>query len=85
MLDRYECKLKLEEVMRQKGISQRKLAKLSGVSRTYISELISGKFDNPTIFIISRLMVGLECSFEELVQINPKIDMTQYKYYPSCG
>lgn len=65
-----ECSLKLKEVMEQKGMSQRRLSILSGVSRAYINNLVQGDYSNPGILIISRLCVGLQCSFDELVEIN---------------
>lgn len=72
-----ECTLKLKEVMEMKGISQRRLSILSGVSRTYIHNLINGDYSNPGILVISRLCIGLQCSFDELVEINPNMSMEQ--------
>jgi transcriptional regulator with XRE-family HTH domain len=59
-------KIKLTEIRNQKKWSQSKLSLISGVSRTYISEIEAGKY-NPTIDIICKLTKALGCSLDDLV------------------
>ncbi len=80
-----ECELRLAEIMKQKGMNKTQLSKLSGVSRPYISEIANDLRDNPSIFIVSRLCVGLDCTIDELIRVNPNMDMAEYRYYPSCS
>lgn len=55
----------LKEIRQKKGLSIKKLAKLSGVSSSYISE-IENEIKMPTILIICKLAKGLKCSPYEL-------------------
>jgi transcriptional regulator with XRE-family HTH domain len=57
--------LKLKELRRRRKLSQRQLSKRAGVSRSYISELESGKYD-PTK-TICKLCNALDCAPNELV------------------
>lgn len=66
-MDAYEFKLK--EFMLRQGINRTKLAELSGVSRPYISQMLSGKHI-PRVDIVCKLCIALECSLSELIQIN---------------
>lgn len=59
-------KIKVEELRRKKRWSQSKLSIISGVSRTYISEIESGKY-NPTIDIVCKLAKALNCKLDDLV------------------
>lgn len=58
----------LDEVMKEKSISVRRLSYLSGVSRTYISQLRSGAYENPTIYIVSCLARALNVTVDELIK-----------------
>lgn len=59
-------KIKLEEVRMKKGWSQRKLSLISGVSRSYISQIESGQYI-PTADILCKLSKALECTINDLV------------------
>lgn len=52
---------RVKTIRRDKGISVYKLAKLSGVSSTYLYEVEQGK-KQPTVDIISRICDALEVS-----------------------
>ncbi len=58
-------KSNLKSVRNAKGISVRKLAELSGCSRSHISD-IENNFRNPTINTICLLAVALDVRPEEL-------------------
>lgn len=71
MITSNEYTLKLSNIMEEKEISQRKLSILSGVSRPYISQILSGKHI-PRLDIVCKICEGLQCSLNELVEINKK-------------
>lgn len=50
-----------------RGISQRELARLSGVERVYINQLIHGKAKSVGIPIAQKLARGLDISVSELI------------------
>lgn len=55
----------LKAVRKEKGISQRELAELVGVSRNTISSIETGQF-NPTAKLALILCVALDKKFEDL-------------------
>ncbi|MDR1219191.1 MAG: helix-turn-helix transcriptional regulator [Treponema sp.] len=57
----------LQEARKNKGISQEKLAELSGLHRTYISDLERG-LRNPTLSTIVTLANALEMTVSELLK-----------------
>jgi transcriptional regulator with XRE-family HTH domain len=57
----------LQNARKTKGISQEKLAELSGLHRTYISDLERG-IRNPTLSTIVTVANALETSASELLQ-----------------
>lgn len=59
-------RLKLSEVRRARGWSQRKLGMISGLSRSHISEMEKGMYD-PTIKTICRLCKALGCTPNDLI------------------
>jgi len=59
-------KIRLEEVRRAKKWSQSKLAIMSGVGRSYISEIESGKYC-PTADVICKLCFALKCTPNDLI------------------
>lgn len=56
----------LKEVREKRGISQSKLAKLSGVSRPMINHLESG-IRNPTVIVFHALATALEVDLGKLI------------------
>lgn len=57
----------LKKIAKSKDISMYKLSKDSGVSQSYISELVSGKQNNPTMDIAKKLARTLNVSIDELI------------------
>jgi len=57
----------LQEARKNRGISQEKLAELSGLHRTYISDLERG-LRNPTLSTIVTVATSLEMTASELLQ-----------------
>ena len=60
-------KNKLEEIRKQKGISQEELAKKCAVSRQTINAIENNKYD-PTLSLAFRLARELELTVDELFQ-----------------
>lgn len=59
--------LNLKRIRIEKQIKQRKLSELSGVSRSYISEIESNTHDNITVNVICKLCKALEITPNELI------------------
>jgi len=55
----------LKKIRKEKGISQRELAQLIGVSRNTISSIETGQF-NPTAKLALILCIALDKKFEDL-------------------
>jgi len=58
----------LKRLLAEKGLSQRKLAKLSGVDRGYINSLIKGRAGSITIRILRQLAEALMVEPEIFLQ-----------------
>ncbi|KOM89544.1 helix-turn-helix transcriptional regulator [Clostridium botulinum] len=52
-------KINLKEIRENKGISERQLSKITGISQGYISDLESGK-KSPTVRMLYRIANALE-------------------------
>jgi len=57
--------LNLTKLRKKKKLSQRQLSKRAGVSRSYISELESGKYDPSKVIV--KLCIALECEPNQLI------------------
>ena len=55
----------LKQIRKEKGISQRELAELVGVSRNTISSIETGQF-NPTAKLALILCIALDKKFEDI-------------------
>lgn len=74
-MDRIPFGEHLRNVRKEKGLSIRELARRSGVSNAYISQLENDKTKNPTYEIIGKLAKGLGIATTELVNANdPTLD-----------
>lgn len=58
---------RLQEIRKSKGISQEKLAEMSGLHRTYISSLERGA-RNPTITTLQSLAIALNVKISFLLE-----------------
>lgn len=59
--------LKIKEIRTKKGLTQKELSKLSGVSETYIGDLERNEKE-PTISILCRIAKALEVDIKELFE-----------------
>ena len=62
-----QIKLNVGKIKISKGISKTELSRKTGVSRNYLSELETGKHNNPTIKVLCKIALVLNCSLEDLV------------------
>lgn len=60
-------KLRLTQIRKQRRLSMTRLSKLSGVARGYISNIESGRYDNPTLKIICSLCRALNCTPNDII------------------
>lgn len=58
--------LNLQNLRREKGLSQEELAFRSGIHQTYLSGVERGK-RNPTALVLQKIAVALESDIERLV------------------
>ncbi|RIA77855.1 putative transcriptional regulator [Anaeroplasma bactoclasticum] len=56
---------RVQEIRKQKGLSQEKLASMIGVSRNTISSIETGQYE-PTAKIALLLCIALDLKFEDL-------------------
>lgn len=68
MMQKYTIKYHLYDLRAQAGLTERQLAELSGISKTQISQIESGK-GNPTIHTICALALALDVSPDKLFSI----------------
>lgn len=62
--------IRLRELRSEKDLSLSELSRVTGLSMSTISEIENGKCINPTCITLIKLTKGLNCKFEELVNIN---------------
>ncbi|MBE7032021.1 MAG: helix-turn-helix transcriptional regulator [Ruminococcaceae bacterium] len=58
-------KLRIIELCKQKGITVNKLATISGVTQSTLSNITSGRNNSTTISTIKKLCDGLDITVEE--------------------
>lgn len=75
-----EIKIHLRKIRKQKGLTQKELAKLSYISTAYISELELEK-RMPTIFVLVKLARVLSVKISDLVSVTEDGFRSTYKYF----
>lgn len=58
----------LKKILLEKSISQYRLSKDSGISQSYLSELINGKYNNPSVDILKKISLVLGIRVAELLE-----------------
>lgn len=56
----------IRKIREEKGFSTRELARRSGVSQPYLSQLENGKTNNPSIEVLKKLAKGLDVPLYEI-------------------
>lgn len=62
----------IQRLRKEKGWSQEELADRTGLHRTYISSVERGR-RNPTITVIEKFMIALECDANAIVGAPTKV------------
>jgi transcriptional regulator with XRE-family HTH domain len=75
-----ELKNLIESARVEKGISQRELAKLTGISRSTLNDLINGKIKKVDIDDLRKIAETLDMSLEKLLKVAGYDEMSQYFY-----
>lgn len=60
-------KIKLEQIRKQRKMSQLQLSKKTGIARSYISEIENGIYKNVGAEIICKLAKALNCTPNDLI------------------
>ena len=73
----YELGQRLRAVREQSGVSQRALAKKTGVPNSTISLIESGKM-NPSVGALRRILDGIPISLSEFFAFEPELEKTSF-------
>lgn len=73
-----ELKLLIEDARIKKGISQRELAKLTGISRSTLNDLINGKIKKVDIDDLRKIAETLDMSLQKLLKTAGYDEMSLY-------
>ena len=73
-----ELKYLIESAREIKGISQRKLAKLTGISRSTLNDLINGKIKKVDIDDLRKIAETLDMSLQKLLKASGYDEMSLY-------
>ena len=73
-----KLKVLIEEARVKKGISQRELAKETGISRSTLNDLINGKIKKVDIDDLRKIAEVLDMSLQELLKVAGYDEMLFY-------
>ena len=76
-----ELKILIESAREAKGISQRELAKLTGISRSTLNDLINGKIKKVDIDDLRKIAETLDMSLQKLLKVAGYDEMLFYFSY----
>ena len=65
-------RIKLEELIRERGISKNKLSHRAEMQRTQINNYCKNKITRLDTDVLARLCTVLECKIEDLLEFVPK-------------
>ena len=68
---------RINEFCQMRNLSTRALAKMCGLSRTSISNIIQGKSKNPRIQTLHRIATGLNMTLSEFLDIK---ELNEYEF-----
>jgi XRE family transcriptional regulator, master regulator for biofilm formation len=61
---------RIKDLRERKGYSLSELAKRSGVSKSYLSQIERNLQVNPSLQLLSKLAISLDCSVDELLGLD---------------
>ena len=76
-----KLKVLIEDARVKKGISQRELAKETGISRSTLNDLINGKIKKVDIDDLRKIAEVLDMSLQELLKVAGYDEMLFYFIY----
>ena len=65
-------KIKLDELIAEKGISKNKLSHRAEMQRTQINQYCNGEITRLDTAVLARLCTALECRIEDILEFVPK-------------
>ena len=71
------CKIRIQELCSERGISINKLAIISGVTQSTLNNIISGRNNSMTVSTIKKLCDGLEISIIDFFNCNLFLELEQ--------
>ena len=71
----------IKKIRKDKGISLNKLHNLSGVSKSYLSNLENNKTFNPTMFILKKISEALQVDIKNLFYSSTDIENLKQEMY----
>lgn len=71
----------IKKIRKTKGISLNKLHNLSGVSKSYLSNLENNKTFNPTMFILEKISEALQVDIKDLFYSEAEIEKLKKEMY----
>ena len=64
-------KIKLDALIKQKGISKSKLAHMAEMQRTHLNKYCANKIARLDIDVLARICTVMECNIEDLLEFVP--------------
>ena len=64
-------KIKLEELLKEKGMSKNKLAHMAEMQRTQINHYCRNEISRLDIVVLARICSALDCRIEDLLEYIP--------------
>ena len=74
----------IESAREAKGISQRELAKLSGISRSTLNDIINGKIKKIDVDVLKKIAETLDLSLKKLLKVAGYVEFLDYLSSDKC-
>jgi len=59
----------IKDMIRLRAMTQADVVRRTGMSKSYLSEIISGKTTHPSVWTCAKIAEALRCSIDDLVRI----------------
>ena len=71
------CKIRINELCRERGITLNKLAIISGLTQSTLNNIMSGRNKSTTVSTIKKICDGLEISILDFFSTEIFVDLEQ--------
>ena len=71
------CRIRIQELCNERGITLNKLAIISGVTQSTLNNIVSGRNNSATVSTIKKLCDGLEISITDFFSNPVFLDLEQ--------